>query len=88
MEGPTRGLPGHERGNYNSRRSANNGDGPMDEDDLMPRNVKPVPKNLEQMSIEALEDYIAGLESEIDRARAVIADKGDARNEAEGFFRG
>ncbi len=59
----------------------------MDEDDLIPRNVKPQPKNLEPMSIEALEDYIAGLEAEIIRARAVIADKSDARNEAEGFFR-
>ena len=60
----------------------------MDEDDLVPRNVKPVPKNLETMSIEVLEDYIAGLEAEIGRARAVIAEKGDARNDAEGFFRG
>ena len=64
------------------------GEGAMDEDDLVPRNVKPVPKNLELMSVAALEDYIAGLEAEIARARAVIADKGDARNEAEGFFRG
>ena len=67
---------------------ANNGDEAMDEDDLLPRNVKPVPKNLDLMSIAALEDYIAGLETEIARARAVIAEKGDARNEAEGFFRG
>ena len=60
----------------------------MDEDDLIPRKVKPEPKNLEPMSIAALEDYIAELEAEIARARAVIAEKGDARNEAESFFRG
>ena len=60
----------------------------MDEDDLIPRNVKPAPKNLEPMSLDALEDYIAGLEAEIARARAAIADKSDARNDAEGFFRG
>ena len=59
----------------------------MDEDDLLPRNVKPRPRNLDQMSIEALEEYIAELEAEIARARAVIAEKGDARSEAEGFFK-
>ena len=46
-----------------------------------------IPGDVEH-SAQALEDYIAGLEAEIARARAVIADKGDARNEAEGFFRG
>jgi len=47
----------------------------MDTDDLEPEKKKPAPKNLEVMSIEALEDYIADLESEISRVREAIAGK-------------
>ena len=44
----------------------------MDEEDLLPRNKKPQPKDLSLLGIAELEEYIAGLESEIARARAEI----------------
>lgn len=59
----------------------------MDIDDLEPRVKKPAPKNLDEMSIEALEAYIAGLEAEIARARTVIAAKLSSRQGAERFFK-
>ncbi|MEO5338414.1 MAG: DUF1192 domain-containing protein [Magnetospirillum sp. WYHS-4] len=59
----------------------------MDLDDLEPRNRKPPLKNLEEMSIQALKDYIADLEAEIDRARRTIAAKEAARSGADSFFR-
>ncbi len=59
----------------------------MDIDDLEPRAKKPAPKNLDEMSIEAIEDYIAGLEAEIARARAAIAAKRNFRQGAETFFK-
>ncbi|MEP1029501.1 MAG: DUF1192 family protein, partial [Alphaproteobacteria bacterium] len=39
----------------------------MDVDDLEPQKKKPELKNLEVMSIEALNDYIGDLETEITR---------------------
>lgn len=59
----------------------------MDTDDLEP--IIPLPQKLdvERMSVEALEDYIASLEKEIVRARAAIAAKGNARATAETFFK-
>ncbi len=59
----------------------------MDGDDLKPQKQKPAPKNLEEMSIEALEEYIAELEAEIARIREAIAGKQDARAGAEQFFK-
>lgn len=59
----------------------------MDLDDLEPRAKKPAPKNLDEMSIEAIEEYIAGLEAEIARAQAAIAAKRNFRQGAETFFR-
>ena len=59
----------------------------MDIDELEPRKKEPERKNLEIMSIEALRAYIAELEAEIARTRAVIAAKEKARNGADGFFR-
>src|SRR5579883_2765575 len=47
----------------------------MDEEDDLPRNRKPVLKDLAPMAIAALESYIAGLEAEIERAKAEIARK-------------
>ncbi|RVU33730.1 DUF1192 domain-containing protein [Hwanghaeella grinnelliae] len=60
----------------------------MNPDDLEP----PKPKTLEQadldmMSIEALEEYIAEREAEIERAKAKIAGKQSARGVAETFFK-
>lgn len=59
----------------------------MDTDDLEPRAKKPTPKNLDDMSIVALEHYIAGLEAEIARARAAIVAKRSSRQGAEAFFK-
>ncbi len=59
----------------------------MDEDDLEPRAKPPAPKNLEPLSIEALDDYIAELEAEIRRVRAETDAKKSHRGEAESLFR-
>ena len=59
----------------------------MEPEDLEPRTKKPVPKNLEVMSIEALREYIAELETEIARVREMIASKEKARTGAETLFK-
>ncbi len=59
----------------------------MEPEDLEPRTKKPVPKNLEVMSIEALHEYIAELEAEIARVREAIGGKEKARMGAETLFR-
>lgn len=59
----------------------------MEEQDLEPRTKRLKPKDLEVMSVEALNEYIAGLEAEIERARAEIAKKQDSRAAAESVFR-
>ncbi len=59
----------------------------MDTDDLEPAKPKPAAKNLEDMSIEALADYIAGLEAEIARARQAISGKEKAQVSAESVFK-
>jgi uncharacterized small protein (DUF1192 family) len=61
--------------------------GDMDTDDLEPVAKMPDAKNLEIMSIEALGEYIAGLEGEIERTRTEIALKEKARDGAESVFR-
>lgn len=47
----------------------------MDPEDLEPRRVTPKPKDLDAMSIEELQDYVAELEAEAARARAKIEQK-------------
>ncbi len=59
----------------------------MDPDDLEPTAKEPERKNLEIMSIEALEAYIAELEAEIARTREAIALKEKARTGAESVFK-
>lgn len=61
----------------------------MDKDDLEPQHQekKPATKKLEEMSIEALEEYIAELETEIARVGEAIAGKQNARDGAEQFFK-
>ncbi len=59
----------------------------MEEQDLEPRTQRKKPKDLEVMSIDALEDYIAEMEAEIERARAEIAAKKDHRSAAEDVFK-
>ncbi len=59
----------------------------MDTDDLEPLTKIAAPKDLEEMSIEALGDYIAELTAEIERVRAMIESKHGARDGAEKFFK-
>jgi uncharacterized small protein (DUF1192 family) len=59
----------------------------MDTDDLEPQQQKPAPKNLEEMSIEALGEYIGGLEAEIARVREAIKGKQGAQSDADQFFK-
>ncbi|MEQ8806605.1 MAG: DUF1192 domain-containing protein [Rhodospirillales bacterium] len=59
----------------------------MDTDDLEPQKKMPDLKNLEVMSIEALNDYIADLEAEIARVRETIKAKEAARQSADSFFK-
>ena len=60
----------------------------MNPDDLEPPKPKTVePADLEILSVEALEEYIAEREAEIERARAAIAKKQSARGHAETFFK-
>lgn len=59
----------------------------MDMDDLLPTKKQPPKKNLEELSIEALGEYIAELEAEIERTRAEIAKKRAAKAGAEAFFK-
>ncbi len=58
----------------------------MDPEDLEPKTKKPAPKNLEVMSIEALQEYVGELEAEIARVRETIAAKEKARVGAETLF--
>ncbi len=59
----------------------------MDLGDLEPQKVKPPKKNLDELSIEALGEYIAELEAEIERTREAIKLKEKARAGAEAFFK-
>ncbi len=59
----------------------------MDDEDLLP-SKKPAPlKDLTLLGIAELEDYIAGLQSEITRAQAEIAEKRKHRGGAEALFK-
>ena len=59
----------------------------MDEEDLAPQRQPPKLKDLTLMGIEELEEYIAGLDGEIARARAEIAAKRKQRSGAEAIFK-
>ena len=59
----------------------------LDEEDLVPRNQPRKLKDLTLMGIAELEEYIAGLEAEIARARAEIAAKQKQRSGAEALFK-
>ncbi len=59
----------------------------MDADDLEPRKAKPKPRDLESMSIEALNEYVAELEAEIERTKLMIASKQSARASADSVFK-
>jgi uncharacterized small protein (DUF1192 family) len=59
----------------------------MDDEDLVPRRQPPKPKDLTLLGVAELEDYIAGLEAEIARARTEIAAKQRQRSGAEALFK-
>lgn len=59
----------------------------MDTDDLESQQQKTALKNLEEMSIEALAEYIAELEAEIARVREAIKGKKGAQSDADQFFK-
>jgi uncharacterized small protein (DUF1192 family) len=59
----------------------------VDEEDLVPRNQPKKPRDLTLMAIAELEEYIAGLDAEIARARAEIAAKQKQRTGAESLFK-
>ena len=59
----------------------------MDSDELEPKPKKPDLKNLEILSIEALNEYVRELEDEIDRAKNEIQAKELARKGAESIFK-
>ena len=59
----------------------------IDEEDLTPQRQPPKLKDLTLMGIVELEEYIAGLDSEIARARAEIAAKQKQRSGAESLFK-
>lgn len=59
----------------------------MDWNDLEPQKQKPKPKNLEEMSISALGEYIEELETEIARAEKMIEAKEIARDGADSVFK-
>ena len=59
----------------------------MDTDDLEPRAQPAAPLDLEKLSLEELNDYIARMEQEIARVRAAIAAKETHRSSAEGVFK-
>ena len=59
----------------------------IDEEDLTPQRQPPKLKDLTLLGIAELEEYIAGLDSEIARARAEIATKQKQRSGAEALFK-
>ncbi|HAA92999.1 MAG TPA: DUF1192 domain-containing protein [Rhodospirillaceae bacterium] len=59
----------------------------MDTDDLEPIAGPKKPKDLEVMSIEALEEYVAELKAEIERAEAQINAKQSHRSAADAIFK-
>lgn len=47
----------------------------MDLEDLEPRKKKPTPPDLDRLSVEELNEYVATLQAEMDRVKAKIASK-------------
>lgn len=59
----------------------------MEPEDFEPRNRPAKPKDLSNLSIGELEEYIAGLEAEILRTREAIKAKQAVRAGADAFFK-
>ena len=67
--------------------SARGKEAALDEEDLLPQRQPVKPRDLTLLGIAELEEYIAGLETEIARARAEIAAKQRQRTGAEALFK-
>ena len=59
----------------------------IEEEDLIPRNQPKKLKDLTLLGIAELQEYIAALDAEADRARAEIAAKQQQRTGAEALFK-
>ncbi len=59
----------------------------MDTDELEPRTAKPLPKNLDPMSVEELTAYIEDLKAEIRRVEENMAKKKAHLTAAAGLFK-
>jgi uncharacterized small protein (DUF1192 family) len=59
----------------------------MEFEDLEPRKQPPKPRDLSGWSVDELNAYIANLQAEIERARAVIGSKQSHRAGAESLFK-
>ena len=57
-----------------------------EEDDDLPRALRPKPTDLDVMGIEELNEYIAELEAEIERVRSAIVKKERQRIAASAVF--
>ncbi|MEC7656999.1 MAG: DUF1192 domain-containing protein [Pseudomonadota bacterium] len=58
-----------------------------EEDDDLPRALRPKPTDLDVMGIEELNEYIAELEAEIERVRSSIVKKEQQRIAASAVFK-
>lgn len=58
-----------------------------EEDDELPRALRPKPTDLDVMGIEELNEYIAELEAEIERVRSAIVKKEQQRIAASAVFK-
>lgn len=59
----------------------------MELEDLEPRKKPKKPKDLSTWNVEDLEEYIAAMEAEIERARAMIASKKGVASAADALFK-
>jgi uncharacterized small protein (DUF1192 family) len=59
----------------------------MDIEDLEPQNEAVKPKDLSRWNIEDLEEYIARMRAEIDRAQAMITSKQGVNSAADALFK-
>ena len=59
----------------------------MEDQDIEPLHKKPKPKDLDVMSIEALKEYVADLEAEIERAKVTVVAKEDHRSKVDSIFK-
>lgn len=59
----------------------------MDEEEQSPQRGRAPQKNLDEMSIEALQGYLIELNEEIERVTKAIDVKAQARSGAEAFFK-